>query len=1125
MFSILNSYDYKNQFTTKEVKLPFIGDYEPLDKYQFIYIHAFSTKNDLLTIEFSNKQNDIQYEFNLNQYTMKPSIPLEIIIPKKLNFFRTNITLSQGSEFRKNDRRVYSVYLLETQYIPISIKNDPSGSFLVGIDTNIISSVLPNGASTEATLSSLNNKVVVCDTSNTKIFAKRISDNTQTQLESDVNNRLITSSYILDGSGNSIKTVSGKLDIYENYLFRDGLNKLKISNQNILFESKNLDAIDYKFTNYPTSNNGIEYIENSSIVELNCNNISPVVIYESKLNFIYQIGKSVQILNCFMFGNVINNTSSAIQKVGFFGNYDGIYLQIDSNNISICKLSSTYANIEQVELENWNGDEIAKNLDFTKIQLFWINIEWNTSIRTGFFYDGKFILAHEFNFINTTISPFIKTPQLPIRYEIQNSNLSSYWEFAKEGIIPVTDSNEIYYNSMITQDNYNYVCGKFECPVEINFGNSIIKQPYTPTTNTTGFIGKFDLSGNFQWVCRVGLSSKSIEIIDLKYHSDYIYVVGNYEASNSNVLNFENADDTIGVQLQASAINSNDMFIAKINLNGQWQWARRIASSSSNDNIIGLTIFNNDIYITGYYGNAISTTIRFYDNLNNDTININSVGSQDIFVGKINSSGVWQWCRTIGSSNQSFSYSIENINNTIVITGKSTDDLYFKTNITSTKITSLDPLQYDSFIICLNSSGSFEWISKFSNAVNDTSIKSIVVDNSYIYIVGFFEGIGEDLSLYRPGDSFVDLTVKSLSNKNLFIGKLLSNGHWLWAQNIYDINNSDDININTTKLFYFNNNLYLFGNFKNSISFRDSNYMEKYISSSGNDFFLTKYSTDGICKYAVNLNNSNSTGILSLSIINDDEFFIAGNYDNTITFGDTVLDNNGGGFDNTSYIAKFKLDSNVKLQFISSCVLLDGEYNINSKLKYIGSDSNSSIINMNTEGVDDDILYLCAISVINNKNTIVLPQEILINLNYLQYVDSTYLPVVEYRVIMINSNKIILENNKNWINYRDKYRNEKNSGIKYLLYDSIDSINFDIDNDGIIIKSGFLEKNNIIKLNENNLNFNLQLGKNIISTSNNNTKFILNYNYDAIVVVLKILSTASSILFKNISYKISWYEF
>ena len=89
----------------------------------------------------------------------------------------------------------------------------------------------------------------------------------------------------------------------------------------------------------------------------------------------------------------------------------------------------------------------------------------------------------------------------------------------------------------------------------------------------------------------------------------------------------------------------------------------------------------------------------------------------------------------------------------------------------------------------------------------------------------------------------------------------------------------------------------------------------------------------------------------------------------------------------------------------------------------------------------------------------------------------------------------------------------------------MDTTNFNIDNDGIIIKSGFLEKNNIIKLNNNDLNFDLQLGKNITTGDFYNTKFILNYNYDAIVVVLKILSSESSILFKNISYKIGWYEF
>jgi hypothetical protein len=212
MFSVLNSYDYKNQFTTRKVEIPFLGEYESLDKYKFIYIYAFSSStDDILTVQFSNKQNDIQYEFNTDRYEIQSDEPLEIIIPKRLNFFRVNII--NNSLFNRNIRRVYSVYLLDSQYIKTSIVKDPSGSWLVGIDSNVISSVLPDGAATEATLSNINSNIILCDTDNTKVFAKRTTDDVQTQLESDSNNRLITSSYILDGSGSTLSSTLNKLDV------------------------------------------------------------------------------------------------------------------------------------------------------------------------------------------------------------------------------------------------------------------------------------------------------------------------------------------------------------------------------------------------------------------------------------------------------------------------------------------------------------------------------------------------------------------------------------------------------------------------------------------------------------------------------------------------------------------------------------------------------------------------------------------------------------------------------------------------------------------------------------------------------------------------------------------------
>jgi hypothetical protein len=174
MFSILNSYDYKNQFTEKKLELPFLGEYESLEDFKFIYIYAYSDQSDTLELQFSNNQNDINYEFVETYNITGGKPPIEIILPKRLRYFRSKITTST---FNKNDRRTFSIFLFDSQYIKTTITTDPSGSPVVAIDANIVSSVLPDGAATENTLLDVNSSI---NTTNTTLEELTLEQNSTT---------------------------------------------------------------------------------------------------------------------------------------------------------------------------------------------------------------------------------------------------------------------------------------------------------------------------------------------------------------------------------------------------------------------------------------------------------------------------------------------------------------------------------------------------------------------------------------------------------------------------------------------------------------------------------------------------------------------------------------------------------------------------------------------------------------------------------------------------------------------------------------------------------------------------------------------------------------------------------
>ncbi|MDP8202336.1 MAG: hypothetical protein P9M11_09410 [Candidatus Tenebribacter burtonii] len=91
-----------------------------------------------------------------------------------------------------------------------------------------------------------------------------------------------------------------------------------------------------------------------------------------------------------------------------------------------------------------------------------------------------------------------------------------------------------------------------------------------------------------------------------------------------------------------------DIFVAKVDINGNWLWAIQAGGSDLN---FGYSIDideNMNSYITGFF----SETATFGSNT------ITSSGSSDIFVAKIDSTGNWQWVTKAGGEGSDIGLSI-----------------------------------------------------------------------------------------------------------------------------------------------------------------------------------------------------------------------------------------------------------------------------------------------------------------------------------------------------------------------------------------------------------------------------------------------------------------------------------
>jgi hypothetical protein len=216
----------------------------------------------------------------------------------------------------------------------------------------------------------------------------------------------------------------------------DAFNRLKISQPYTLFDSQHRYQSNDKWDTYTATGGTATYSLIESAVHLQVGTTAgSKVTRESKRVFPYQPGKSLLIINSFAL-----NTPKAglLQRIGYFGitggatsgvPYNGVYLQQDGLNLSMCLASGSLGGITTVNQSQWNGDKFdgsgpsGRVLDVSKGNIFWTDIEWLGvgDVRTGFFVDGRPIIAHTFHNDNTNPTTYMTTAVLPIRHELVNT--------------------------------------------------------------------------------------------------------------------------------------------------------------------------------------------------------------------------------------------------------------------------------------------------------------------------------------------------------------------------------------------------------------------------------------------------------------------------------------------------------------------------------------------------------------------------------------------------------------------------------------------------------------------------------------------------------------------------------
>ena len=270
--------------------------------------------------------------------------------------------------------------------------------------------------------------------------------------------------------------------------------------------------------------------------------------------------------------------------------------------------------------------------------------------------------------------------------------------------------------------------------------------------NTAGVLAKYDAGGNCLWVRSVLVTFDDALAYDIAIDAeDRVYITGSY---NGNAV-FSN-----GVTL--GSLGSDDIFLARYDVDGNCLWARRAGSSGSSDEARGIAVApDGAVFICGIAG---GNTMSF------DNISIPNPGNfRQLFIARYDSTGTAQWAKASTGNGQSKSArSISVANGRLFVTGQfsftagSFDGIPISTTTAGGK----------AYVLACDLDGNALWANSYG--IGDHEGMGITADTlGNVFMVGRLWG-----NMFLPDDTLVSMS----SNDDFMILKFDANGNYQWGK-------------------------------------------------------------------------------------------------------------------------------------------------------------------------------------------------------------------------------------------------------------------------------------------------------------------------------------------------------
>ena len=377
------------------------------------------------------------------------------------------------------------------------------------------------------------------------------------------------------------------------------------------------------------------------------------------------------------------------------------------------------------------------------------------------------------------------------------------------------------------------------------FGSSTV----TSAGSFDVFVAKIDPNGTWQWATRAGGTANNRSRSVTALNDGSAIVTGAFGGTGS-----------FGAITLTSA-GSFDAFVAKVDANGSWQWATRAGGTEEVEGRSVSALADGSAIITGHFEGSASF----------GTTTLTSAGSIDVFVAKIDANGSWQWATRAGGSSSAQSRSVSALaDGSAIITGFFHGTASFGT----TPITSAGGS--DTFIAKIDANGTWQWVTRAGGPNHDSGHSVSALADGSAVLIGRFQGTA----------SFGATTLTSVGFVDVFAAKVGADGSWQWVTHSGVTSYAYGEAVSALA----DGSAIVTGYFGGTAAFGAA----PITSAGGSDAFIAKIGANGTWQWAARAGGTSSAYGSSVSALDDGSSILTGYFEGTAAFGSTSLISSGG---------------------------------------------------------------------------------------------------------------------------------------------------------------------------------------------------------------------------------------